>query len=68
MLGGGLDGGVQGELVFSALPSELAQSPQGHFDVSGVELDGIVARVRGKNYGLRSLVHEIVQSRLFREK
>ncbi|HVE40819.1 MAG TPA: DUF1588 domain-containing protein, partial [Planctomycetota bacterium] len=32
------------------------------------ELDAIVARVRGKNYGLRSLVHEVVQSRLFREK
>jgi mono/diheme cytochrome c family protein len=32
------------------------------------ELDAIVARVREKNYGLRSLVHEIVQSRLFREK
>jgi hypothetical protein len=32
------------------------------------ELDAIVARVREKNYGLRSLVHEVVQSRLVREK
>ncbi len=32
------------------------------------EIEGIVARVREKKYGLRSLVHEIVQSRLFREK
>ena len=32
------------------------------------ELDAIAARVREKNYGLRSLVHEVVQSRLFREK
>ena len=32
------------------------------------EIDAIVARVRGKNYGFRTLVHEIVQSRLFREK
>ncbi|HEX7901476.1 MAG TPA: DUF1592 domain-containing protein [Planctomycetota bacterium] len=32
------------------------------------DLEGIVAKAREKNYGLRSLVHEIVQSRLFREK
>lgn len=32
------------------------------------EIEAVVARVRAKNYGLRSLVHEIVQSRLFREK
>jgi hypothetical protein len=29
------------------------------------EIEAIVANVRGKNYGLRSLVHEIVQSRTF---
>jgi hypothetical protein len=34
----------------------------------GAEIEGIVARAREKNYGLRTLVHEIVQSRLFREK
>ena len=32
------------------------------------EIDEIVSRLREKNYGLRSLVHEIVQSRMFREK
>lgn len=32
------------------------------------EVDAIVARVSQQNYGLRSLIHEIVQSKLFREK
>lgn len=32
------------------------------------EVDAIVARVREKDYGLRSLVHEIVQSELFQKK
>jgi hypothetical protein len=32
------------------------------------EIEAIVARLREKNYGLRSLVHEVVQSRMFREK
>jgi mono/diheme cytochrome c family protein len=31
-------------------------------------VDAIVARIRDKNYGLRSLVHEIVQSELFQQK
>ena len=31
-------------------------------------IDGIVANVRAKNYGLRTLVHEIVQSELFLHK
>jgi mono/diheme cytochrome c family protein len=31
-------------------------------------LDAVVARTRAKGYGFRSLVHEIVQSPLFREK
>jgi hypothetical protein len=34
----------------------------------GGEVDRVVARAREKNYGLRTLVHEIVQSRLFLEK
>ncbi|MBV8880381.1 MAG: DUF1592 domain-containing protein [Planctomycetaceae bacterium] len=34
----------------------------------GPEIDDLVRAARGKNYGLRSLVHEIVQSRLFRSK
>jgi hypothetical protein len=33
-----------------------------------LEIDVIVGRVREKNYGLRALLHEIVQSRLFQEK
>jgi hypothetical protein len=32
------------------------------------ELDAIVGRARDRNYGFRTLVHEIVQSKLFREK
>lgn len=32
------------------------------------EIEGIVERIRGKQYGLRSLIHEIVQNRLFLEK
>jgi len=32
------------------------------------EIEAIVDRIREKNYGFRTLVHEIVQSRLFREK
>ncbi|HEY3789063.1 MAG TPA: DUF1592 domain-containing protein, partial [Urbifossiella sp.] len=31
-------------------------------------IDAIVAKIRDKDYGLRSLVHEIVQSKAFREK
>lgn len=32
------------------------------------EIEAIVARVRDKNYGFRSLVHEVVQSSLFQNK
>ncbi len=32
------------------------------------EIDAIVARTREKNYGFRSLVHEVVQSQVFRHK
>jgi hypothetical protein len=32
------------------------------------EIDAIVRSIRERNYGLRTLVHEIVQSRLFRNK
>ncbi len=32
------------------------------------EIDAIVSRIRDKNYGLRSLIHEIVQSRVFQCK
>jgi hypothetical protein len=32
------------------------------------EIDAIVAKIRDKNYGLRTLVHEIVQSKMFQQK
>jgi hypothetical protein len=32
------------------------------------EIEAIVARARGKNYGVRTLVHEIVQSKMFQNK
>ncbi|HUG69521.1 MAG TPA: DUF1592 domain-containing protein [Pirellulaceae bacterium] len=32
------------------------------------EIEAIVARVRDKNYGFRSLIHEVVQSSLFQNK
>lgn len=32
------------------------------------EIEAIVALVRNKNYGLRSLVHEVVQSKMFQNK
>jgi hypothetical protein len=32
------------------------------------EVETLIAKAREKDYGLRTLVHEIVQSRLFREK
>jgi len=32
------------------------------------EIDAIVGKIRDKNYGLRTLVHEIVQSKLFQNK
>ena len=36
--------------------------------VDRAALDAMVAKVRDKNYGLRSLIHEVVQSDLFRNK
>ena len=32
------------------------------------EIDAVVDRIREKEYGLRTLMHEIVQSELFQEK
>jgi hypothetical protein len=32
------------------------------------EIEAIVGRIRGKDYGLRTMVHEVVQSSLFRSK
>ncbi len=36
--------------------------------VDRAEIDAVVARIRDHDYGLRSLVHEVVQSPLFQEK
>jgi hypothetical protein len=33
-----------------------------------LEVEQVVARIRDKGYGLRTLVHEVVQSRLFRHR
>jgi hypothetical protein len=32
------------------------------------EIDAIVGRIRDKDYGLRSLIHEVVQSKMFQSK
>lgn len=32
------------------------------------EIESMLARIKDRNYGFRSLIHEIVQSRMFREK
>jgi hypothetical protein len=32
------------------------------------EIEAIVARIRPKDYGLRTLIHEIVQSKMFQSK
>lgn len=37
-------------------------------DADQPEIEKIVGRIRDKNYGLRSLVHEVVQSETFRQK
>jgi hypothetical protein len=33
-----------------------------------LEIDEIVARLRGKNHGVRTMIHEVVQSKAFREE
>ena len=37
-------------------------------DADGPQTDALVAKVREKDYGFRSLIHEIVASELFRSK
>jgi hypothetical protein len=32
------------------------------------EIEAIIARIRSKDYGLRTLIHEIVQSKVFQHK
>ena len=53
-----------------ALARKLATYATGGAPESGdqSEIEEIVGRIRGKNYGLKSLIQEIVQSRMFREK
>jgi hypothetical protein len=45
----------------------FATGAPGHFS-DRAEVERILAETRGDGYGLRSLVHAVVQSRLFREK
>jgi Protein of unknown function (DUF1592)/Protein of unknown function (DUF1588)/Protein of unknown function (DUF1587)/Protein of unknown function (DUF1585)/Protein of unknown function (DUF1595)/Planctomycete cytochrome C len=40
----------------------------GPTDADQQEIENIVGRISAKNYGLRSLVHEVVQSETFRQK
>ena len=53
-----------------ALTERLATYATGAAPHTGdrAEIEAIVDRVRPRDYGLKTLVHEIVQSRLFREK
>ena len=41
-------------------------SPVGFAD--GVAVDGMMKRLAGRNFGIRSMIHEVVQSKLFRMK
>jgi mono/diheme cytochrome c family protein len=56
--------------IARALTTRLVTYATGGASQDGdcAEIDAIVARVRERNYGLRSLVHEVVHSKLFREK
>ena len=54
--------------ILGILTAVLAQDDASIRSGDPSEIEEIVKRVRGKNYGLRSRIHEIVQSRLFREK
>jgi len=53
-----------------ALAGKLATYATGRAPEAADEpdIEAIVRKVRAKNYGLRALVHEVVQSKLFREK
>ena len=52
-----------------ANPDKLTYGTGGPPDAAdAAALDAIVARTKGQGYGFRNLVHEIVQSPLFREK
>lgn len=52
---------LTGKLLSYATGGTPSQSDQ-------PEIDAIVARIRPSDYGLRTLVHEIVQSKLFQER
>jgi transcriptional regulator NrdR family protein len=52
---------LAGKLVAYATGAAPATADQ-------TEIESIVARTREKNYGFRSLVHEVVQSQIFRHK
>ena len=49
--------------MLSAAPPEAKPNA-----APGPQIDALVAKVREKDYGFRSLIHEIVASELFRSK
>ena len=52
---------LAGKLIVYATGSAIRSA-------DGAVIDEIVARVRGKSYGFRTLLHEVVQSRIFLNK
>jgi hypothetical protein len=52
-------------LTVKLLTYATGAAPAAH---DGPEVEAIVGRIREKDYGLRTLVHEIVQSRIFQTK
>lgn len=60
----------QPEAVARGLAAKLVTFSTGHGIEPGdlLRLDAIVARTKDRGLGLRSLVHEVIQSELFREK
>ena len=53
-----------------ALTEKLLSYATGAAPTTGdrAEIEAIVENIAGKNYGFRSLVHEIVQSKVFQSK
>ena len=65
----------EGATVERAVPTPLNQGSILQLDLNSSDfntarevVEQIVANLRAKNYGFRTLVHEVVQSKLFRCK
>src|SRR4029079_14807492 len=52
-------------LTFKLLTYSTGAAPS---NADQAQIDNIVNKIRDKNYGLRSLIHEIVQSQMFQTK